>query len=224
MYYYRFHIGDYQRDTRHLTNEEDLTYRRLLDLYYDSEKPIPLDTQWVSRRLSVSQEAVIAVLQDFFQHTENGWINQRADIEIAGYHQLQERNALNGKLGGRPRKTQSDPSGNPLESLTNNQEPITSNHIKPLEREKQKRATQLPTDFEPNSDHAKLANELGIVIASEFDKFKDYCTAKGQTYKDWNAAFRNWLRNARSYSRSTPAKPAARHSFKDVDYGESGPI
>ncbi|NDC25981.1 MAG: DUF1376 domain-containing protein, partial [Proteobacteria bacterium] len=34
MHYYPFHVGDYQAHTAHLTNTEDLAYRRMLDLYY----------------------------------------------------------------------------------------------------------------------------------------------------------------------------------------------
>ena len=56
MYYYPHHIGDYKSATAHLTNEEDLAYRRLLEMYYDTEAFIPLETQWVARRLRVGCE------------------------------------------------------------------------------------------------------------------------------------------------------------------------
>lgn len=127
MNYYQFHIGDYRSATAHLTNEEDLTYRRLLDMYYDSEQPIPKETQWVSRRLRVGCEVVSRVLQDFFKEEENGWVHRRCELEIAGYRDIVVRNRNNGKLGGRPRKTQSVSSGNPVVTLTSNQEPVTSN-------------------------------------------------------------------------------------------------
>jgi uncharacterized protein YdaU (DUF1376 family) len=39
--FYSFHIGDYAAHTRHLTPIEDIAYRRMLDLYYTSEKPLP---------------------------------------------------------------------------------------------------------------------------------------------------------------------------------------
>ncbi len=32
-------------------------------------------------------------------------------------------------------------------------------------------------------------------VESEFEHFKDYCDAKGKSYKNYLAAFRNWLRN-----------------------------
>ena len=43
MNYYPFHIGDYLSATRHLSWEEDCAYRRLLDVYYTSEKPLPIE-------------------------------------------------------------------------------------------------------------------------------------------------------------------------------------
>lgn len=135
MYYYQFHIGDFRGDTLHLSNSEELAYRRLLDWYYDTEKPIPLDTQWVSRRLRVDMEDVVSVLEDFFQRTESGWVSSRCQREIDGYHGLVEKNRENGKKGGRPKKdknpvgSESDTSGNPVESQKKpNHEPLTNNH------------------------------------------------------------------------------------------------
>ena len=125
--HYPFHIGDYIKDTAHLSADEDLAYRRLLDLYYDTEAPIPLETQWVARKIRLGSEVVEKVLNEYFEKGENGWSNRRCDEEIAKYQRQAEKNRLNGKAGGRPKKTQSkpsglvkktqwEPSGNPLES------------------------------------------------------------------------------------------------------------
>jgi uncharacterized protein YdaU (DUF1376 family) len=132
MHFYKFHIGDYKSATAHLSNEEDLAYRRLLDMYYDTEKPIPLETDWVARRLRVGSEVVATVLADMFQETEKGWINPRCEDEIKEYHRIADRARANGKAGGRPKK----PSGNPVGTqskpdgkLTTNHEPLTNNQI-----------------------------------------------------------------------------------------------
>lgn len=137
MHYYQFHIGDFRSATLHLSNAEELAYRRLLDWYYDTETPIPLDTHWVSRRLRVGIEDLESVLKDFFSETPEGWVNARCELEIAGYKGLVEKNRENGKKGGRPRKNknpvgfQSDASGNPSESQKKpNHEPITNNQEK----------------------------------------------------------------------------------------------
>ena len=43
-------------------------------------------------------------------------------------------------------------------------------------------------------------------VESEFDKFIDWMNSKGRTYKDYAAAFRNWLRRADAYERRTETK------------------
>lgn len=60
-----------------------------------------------------------------------------------------------------------------------------------------KRATQLPADWTPSPRHAQIADERGIWLTIEAEKFRDYCAATGKTYRDHDAAFRNWLRNAK---------------------------
>ncbi len=87
MNYYPFHIGDYLSATRHLSWEEDAAYRRLLDTYYTTEKPLPADLRAVCRLVLATtdsqREAVKVVLEEFFQATPEGWRNSRADAEIA---------------------------------------------------------------------------------------------------------------------------------------------
>lgn len=141
MHYYTHNIGDYRRDTSHLSLLEHGVYRQLLDLYYLEEKPIPKETQWVMRRLSArtqeEQNAVVSVLNDFFFECEDGWRHNRCDAEVAKYLKNSDKNRENGKLGGRPKKTQSVSdglaNGNRNESENNpNQEPITKNQYKNL--------------------------------------------------------------------------------------------
>jgi len=118
VHFYKFHINDYAVQTRHLSNDEDLCFRRLLDLYYTEEAPIPLETEWVARRIQMASNVVGVVLNDFFTETEKGWINTRADAEIAEYHAICNRARNNGKRGGRPSITKPKPSRNPAETQT----------------------------------------------------------------------------------------------------------
>jgi uncharacterized protein YdaU (DUF1376 family) len=84
MHYYQFNIGDYNSHTMHLSEIEDLTYRRLLDWYYLHESSIPLDLNEVSRqiRMRTHSDCIATVLQEFFERTPDGWIHHRADKEI----------------------------------------------------------------------------------------------------------------------------------------------
>ena len=113
MIWYKFHIGDYISHTMHLDDAEDLAYRRLLDWYYMSEKPLPLDVTLISRRIRLDEEVVSPVLNEFFERTDEGYINARADKEIAAYNVRVELNRRSAKLGGRP-KTIEDSKEKPL--------------------------------------------------------------------------------------------------------------
>jgi len=107
MIWYKFHIGDYLTHTVHLSDAEDLAYRRLLDLYYMSEKAIPLDTESVARKIRLDLDITESVLNEFFEHTENGYYNHRCHVEIAKYQHQVENNRQLGKRGGRPLKSES---------------------------------------------------------------------------------------------------------------------
>ena len=105
MIWYKFHIGDYIAETLHLADAEDLAYRRLLDWYYMSEQPLPLDLVSVVRRIRLDEDVVVPVLKEFFERTDKGYINARADKEIAGRVKRVEINRNSGKRGGRPKKS-----------------------------------------------------------------------------------------------------------------------
>jgi len=102
--WFKFHIGDYITHTHHLSDAHDLCYRRLLDLYYMSEKPICLDQAKVARKIGIDLDITESVLEEFFVLTEKGYVNSRCDSEIARYQAQVENNRKQGQKGGRPRK------------------------------------------------------------------------------------------------------------------------
>jgi uncharacterized protein YdaU (DUF1376 family) len=132
MHFYQFHIGDYKSHTHHLSMFEDLAFRRLLDHYYLHEAPIK--QRDIARQIGMreNEQEVLAVLNEFFISTEDGFINPRADTEIAKYRKFSE----DGKKGAAMRwhkdtngEANSPPNATPM--ATNNHKPITNNQIKP---------------------------------------------------------------------------------------------
>ena len=107
MIWYKFHIGDYLTHTVHLSDAEDLAYRRLLDLYYMSEKAIPLETESVARKIRLDLDITESVLDEFFERTETGYFNNRCHVEVTKYQHQVENNRQLGKRGGRPLKSES---------------------------------------------------------------------------------------------------------------------
>ena len=79
MHYYQFHIGDYLRDTAHLSLDEDATYRRLLDLYYESEMPIPENLEMVARKIRSTKVLVESILAEYFTHDSSGYVHARVE-------------------------------------------------------------------------------------------------------------------------------------------------
>jgi len=198
MNYYNFHIGDYISHTIHLSLEEDLAYRRLLDMYYDTELPIPNNIPLVSRKLRISAEVVKTVLDEFFELTEEGFKNFRAESEIAEYQRFIEKQKANGSKGGRPKKSHRKPTANPTQSQKKpNQEPITNNQEPYKERT---RGSRLSADFVLPTEWADWAKQErpDLDLRSVGEQFRDYWSAKagsGSTKLDWQATWRNWVRN-----------------------------
>ncbi len=95
MNYYEHHLGDYMRDTAHLSMLEDAAYRRLLDAYYVREKPLPADLREcykLARAQSKQErEAVAYVLREFFTLGDDGHHQSRADDEIARFRAKSEK-------------------------------------------------------------------------------------------------------------------------------------
>jgi|LakMenE01Jun11ns_1017448.scaffolds.fasta_scaffold9908792_2 uncharacterized protein YdaU (DUF1376 family) len=132
MHFYQFHIGDYKSHTHHLSLIEDLAFRRLLDHYYLHE--VPIKQRDIARQIGMrdNEQEVLAVLNEFFVSSEQGFVNPRADEEISKYRKFSE----DGKKGAAIRwhkgsngEANSPPNATPI--ATNNQEPITINH-KPI--------------------------------------------------------------------------------------------
>ena len=95
MNYYEHHLGDYVRDTAHLSMLEDAAYRRLLDAYYIREAPLPTDVRDCCKlaraQSKPEREAVAYVLREFFDLQDDGYHQLRADKEIARFHDKQSK-------------------------------------------------------------------------------------------------------------------------------------
>lgn len=141
VHYYQFNIADYRKDTIHLTPIEHYAYRQLLDQYYLTELPIPLDEDKVMRSLCVriadDMQAVRNVLNDFFLKTENGYIHKRCDVEIESYHSKSKSASDSAKARWAKKNApdnviamRSHTEGNANHKpLTINQEPLKSNTL-----------------------------------------------------------------------------------------------
>lgn len=205
---YPFHIGDYRKATDHLTDTEDLTYRRLIDFYYDTEMPIPTDLVSVSRRIRCSRGDVEQILNEFFHLTDKGWRHYRCDKELeAIYVRSAAAKASIESRWNRQKHMNVLPTNN--DSNTNGILPITHNPL-PITKTKSKAdalATRLPADWQPSTNDILFCKTTrpDLDHASVAAAFKDYwiavAGAKGKKL-DWPATWRNWVRNQRGINGS----------------------
>lgn len=149
MNYYPHHIGDYLKDTAHLSMLEDGAYRRLIDLYYQHEQPLPADKKQVyrlSRAMTAPEKrAVDTILSEHFEKTPDGWRHKRCDEEIAKSREKSEK--AKQSIAARWSKKNNDQTNNDSDTnvytnvsnsngdpyrdrntnpITNNQKPITN--------------------------------------------------------------------------------------------------
>jgi Protein of unknown function (DUF1376) len=176
MHYYNFHIGDYKSHTHHLTIIEDIAFRRLLDHYYLHEAPIKQRN--IARQIGMLEyeQDVLSVLNEFFHDTPDGYIHPRADEEIAKYRELSNA----GKRGAAKRwnsppiaplwPPHSPPNATPI--ATNNQEPVTNNHIytdfeKVLKAKNKTLTKTLIASIQAEAAKAKMTIDEAIKICCE---------------------------------------------------------
>lgn len=82
------------------------------------------------------------------------------------------------------------------------------------------RKTKLPPEFSPNEAGAKTAEEKGLSVAAELQKFTDHHTAKGSLMADWQAAWRTWVGNAATFARAGPKSSQASIEARNKAAGE----
>ena len=213
MHYYHHHIGDFIKATARLTDAQSMAYLRLIWMYYDRERPLPDDIEALAFQLGIDEKTVQLILVSYFRLEDGCWHHTRCDAEIKEYKQLIHKRSKAGKASAEHR---ANTSSTPVEQvsdtqptdvqLTNNQEPVTSNHIK----EKQPRSTRFDLQEMPDEwfDFCKQVRP-DLKPVEVFATFRDYWIAQPGSKglkADWTATWRNWVRSTRVPRDSQPAK------------------
>lgn len=223
MFYYPFHISDYRSATAHLTNGEDLAYRRLLDLYYDTEGAIHGDAAKLARLVRSAQVDVETVLGEFFRLSDGHYHHGRCDRELAEMFHRAEVARANGGKGGRPRKqitqwvspaipelTQVEPKPNPDESYPSTpvpQHPSTPKEEKAPRKRVAPVAVEKPEDVRADiwdswlvvrqSKRARLTTVVMEAMKREADKagWTLEAAIRECAERNWQAFKAEWVSN-----------------------------
>jgi uncharacterized protein YdaU (DUF1376 family) len=190
--YYPHHIGDYLTDTAHLTMVEDGAYRRLLDLYYSRERPIPADVSRVCRlvRAATVEErgAVESVLAEFFFLDGEAWRHKRCDREILKAAAARTKARENGLKGGRPKglvhnpeKTQPVISGFPNGNLdkTQGKAPNPNPNTQSIGSSTDSEGVQGESQSVAAAPHRRAQKGGSRFSAPTLDQVADYCHERG---------------------------------------------
>lgn len=213
MNYYEHHLGDYLRDTAHLSMVEDGAYRRLLDAYYIKEKPLPSDRREIFRLVRAAgksdRAAVETVLKEFFVESPEGWRHKRCDVEIARYLDKQDKARASANARWNATKPPSERNANalPTQCEGNALQTPDSNHQSPKSKKPASRASALPEPFDITEDRKVYAEKTlpNVDVPELAFAFCDCHKSKGTVAKDWDATWRTYCRNGLKFG--YPKKP-----------------
>lgn len=174
MNYYQHHLGDYLRDTAHLSMLEDGAYHRLLAAYYVREKALPTDQRECCKLARASsgaeRKAVSYVLEQFFVPEEDGYHQKRADVEIAEYRVFIDKQRTNGASGagkrwGTQRHSGWGSNGDTAGHSGGGSQTITSHSPSPNPQSPVEDLTPLPP-FERGASRQQVKTEKDEAVAA----------------------------------------------------------
>lgn len=210
------HIGDLLRDTGHLRALLFGAYLLLL-FHHWSTGSLPDDDDQLSAiaRLSPPEwRKARPILAQFF---DEGWHHGRVEEDLAAAKKSYEARAKAGSEGGkakaRGKQSSSNATAGPKQPFTLDQD--SSPSLRSGEGART-RGTRLSEDWKPqDEDWTEAIQRLGGADGARFElvKFRDHWkAAPGQkgVKLDWDATFRNWIRNARPPGRPTPLHGGSR--------------
>lgn len=239
MNFVKLYIGDYQRDTAHLSIAEHGAYLLMLQHYYATERPLPTGKalfRLLRAETKTERDAIESVVSQFWTESAAGLINRRADEEIRKAEHQRAVNREVGKLGGRRTRTaaQTDSETDSVtrketdsvtDSLTDSK-PNENPNQTPDTRQKNSRGatrkTPLPAGFTASDQVRQWYASKGYrePLQHHVEHFVETARARGYVYVDWDAALRRAIADdwAKLRQQSSPLGQAIRASDPTLGY------
>lgn len=120
------YVGDYLKDTMHLTPEQHGIYDLLLMNYWTRREALPDDDEYLARVSKTSLQtwhSHRSVISKFFTVADGKWTQKRSEKELAKALKQLEAKSRGGKMGAIARwnsKTMGEPMGKPMPSQWQN--------------------------------------------------------------------------------------------------------
>lgn len=188
MHSYQHHIKDFNNATRHLTRVERSLYRDAIELYYETEQPLPADDfNRLARRLMAitdeERDALKVVLDEFFDLTGDVYSHDRCDEEIEKFHNAQTAKSAAGKASAEARRKRQEDR---KESRKNQKSTDVEQVLDSVETDHQ----QNPTNQKPRTiNHKPLLKEKYTKENTGFEEFWNAYpkkVGKQDALKIWN--------------------------------------
>lgn len=231
----------YIADTQHLTNEEHGVYLQLLMFAWrtptcslpDDDKRLAIMVGVTPRIWARLKPTVMA----FWSLEKGQWKQKKLTRERKYVERMQEQKRAAGIASAKAKSLKSKETGStavPTAKPTERQQNAnthTHTHLDPPNPSgspppkvgKQKMATRLSSDWTLNESAICYARKSGLTegeMKNEADRFRDYWIAKSgrdATKLDWNATWRNWIRNYKD--RQGTRKPGGRGAMDEMVTG-----
>lgn len=186
-----------------------LSYADDGDLSHYDATDIALAAEWEG-----DPEAFLTALADCGAGGKHGFIERTSDTlalhdwdEYGGkYVERRRRDADRKRAGSKDTDT---PSDGPPQDIHRSDDGNPTARVRRKKEEKEEKeesshsaspkartAVLLPPSWTPTDAHQALALEQNVNVEREAEQFRDFHRAKGSKFKDWDASFRTWLRNA----------------------------
>jgi uncharacterized protein YdaU (DUF1376 family) len=209
-----FDIGDYLRDTNHLTVTEHGAYLMLI-MHYWQHGGLPADEAMIRRVAKMTAEQWTESRDLLASLFKDGWRHKRIDEELAKADELVEKRRTNASAQHQKRRSSADAvqvhrtySDASVPPRTKNQDTAS---LRSAET-RAGRAERLPADWKLPDGWGQDAIDVGLpadLIDLEAAKMRDWSLASPKgACKDWRARWRNWCREASS--RQPRAGPGSR--------------
>lgn len=214
----KFYPSDFLAGTSGLSPAERGVYITLLCLIYEADGDIRRDDARLSRRCGAPKAAFKRILdalvaQGKIMEAEGMLSNNRARKAIvdrknrtqnathaahqkwSAQRQKSQENQWQDDAGAMPPQCVGDASQKP--------EPDIKTEAKAsVKKPRKKPLVDMPEGWVPNDTNIADAIERGFThqeIEDEADRFSNYHRSKQSQFRDWNAAWRTWLGNARKF-------------------------
>ncbi len=210
MNYYERHIGDYLKDTAHLSLLEHGVYTRILDVYYTRECGVDSGdiARLIGARSKEERSALNIVLSEFFILVGGIYIQARCDREIERYKDKQRKAkaSADARWSHNGRNANASPNAMRTHSEGNTpQSPVSSLQSPNPVRETPAGAHTLSIEFQ---EVMKTRPELQP--GEVYRKFCGHYPDKKRTLTAWE----NWVKNERAPDGGSVADPDSRASIE----------